>query len=164
MSVFSRKFLSRLVSTAIALSISAVFSPLFVNVAEAGQGQSYRINSGASYSGKRPVVRRYHNRRHNNKHNNKRRYNGPLVINVQQALAQRSGVYGVTKPNSNRHVIEGIGGTRVLYYNDSQCDKGYDCVIRLGNKTSSPKIVIVGERRKVDESAAPHIIYPPNRN
>ena len=160
MSLFSQNFLNRLVSTAIALSISAVFSPLFVNVAEAGQGQSYRINSGESYSGKRPVVRRYNKRRHNNK----RRYNGPLVINVQQALAQRSGVYGVTKPNSNRHVIEGIGGTRVLYYNESQCDEGYDCVIRLGNKASSPKIVVVGEKRKIDESAAPHIIYPPNRN
>ncbi len=152
--------MNRLVSAAIALSISLVLSPLFVNVAEAGQGQSYRINSGASYSGKRPVVRRYKNRRHNSK----RRYNGPLVINIQQALSQRNGVYGVTKPNSNRHVIEGIGGTRVLYYNESQCDKGYDCAIRLGNKASSPKIVVVGERRKIDESAGPHIIYPPNRD
>lgn len=160
MSLFNRKFLNRLVSTAIALSISLVLSPLFVNVAEAGQGQNYRIHSGASYSGKRPVVRRYNNRRHNNK----RRHNGPLVINIQQALSQRNGVYGVTKPNSNRHVIEGIGGTRVLYYNESQCDKGYDCAIRLGNKVSSPKIVVVGERRKIDESAAPHIIYPPNRD
>ena len=160
MSVFRRKLSNQLVSTAIALSISTVFSPLFVNVAEAGQGQNYRINSGSSYSGKRPIVRRNHGRNHYKK----RRYNGPLVINIQQALAQRNGVYGVLKPNSNRHVIEGIGGTRVLYYNESQCDGGYDCVIRLGEKPSSPKIVIVGEKRKVNESTAPHIIYPPTRD
>ena len=148
---------------AILISIGAVV--MLPATSEAGQKSVYIGNSGAVYttsnhrSARRPKVRKYHAQR---KHRAQRRFNGPLVINIRQVLANRKNTGENIVVNSNRHIIDGIGGARVLFYDEKQCDNGYDCTIRLGGKPSSPKIIVIGEKRKIDESAGPHIIYPPS--
>ena len=137
------------------LSAGLLLSPILSAEAQAGQNGFYVSGSRATHFGNRQYYTRSYNGR---RHARRNRYNGPLIININEALAQKGRLRGA--PNPNRHVIEGIGGARVLYYDQSHCDNGYDCTIRLGDEPSSPKIVIIGEKRKIDEESGPHIILP----
>jgi len=93
-------------------------------------------------------------------------YKGPLVINVPRVHARkRLKVISATNRNPVQGLDEKIiddrpGGVRVIYYSENRCNSGYDCIIRLGNTTSAPKIIIVGPNR--DNNNGPLIIYPPS--
>ena len=157
--------MTRIIPSTIAVLISIGAVVILPATSQAGQKSVYIGNSGAVYStgnyrsSRQTKVRKFQSQRN---HRAQRRFNGPLVINIRQVLANRKNKGKSVVDNSNRHIIEGIGGSRVLFYDESQCDNGYDCTIRLGGRASSPKIIVIGKKRKIDEGAGPHIIYPPS--
>ncbi len=56
-------------------------------------------------------------------------------------------------------------GVSVIYFDKDKCDQGYDCVMRLGAKRSSAKIIVVGTKQRDrlgKDQKTPKIIYPPN--
>jgi len=56
-------------------------------------------------------------------------------------------------------------GVSIIYYDGKKCDQGYDCVMRVGLKRSSAKIIVVGIKGHdpiSDDNDSPRIIYPPN--
>lgn len=137
------------------------------------QHSGSRKNVGHAKSSRnhsRPVIK--HQRRHKtvrHHYSNRGHYKsptGPLVIDVHKALKRKKLKITTYRQNApkglNRQVIDnGIGGVRVIYYDDSKCDSGYDCIIRLGNSRSSPKIIVIGEKR-MEQPAGPIVIYPPS--
>ena len=81
-------------------------------------------------------------------HSNSPTVSGPAAEHMR--LLNRDG-YGLVVPD--------IG--------EMNCQAEYDCIIRLGTSPSSPKIIVVGEKRSVPgrDSAAnpgPKIIHPPS--
>lgn len=122
--------------------------------------------TSSRHSARRVIV---HHRQHNRYSTIRGQYKtptGPLVIDVQKAIKLKK--FRVTTRNHgarddiNRQVIDnGIGGVRVIYYDDAKCEAGYDCVIRLGNAPSSPKVIVIGKKR-AEKTPGPIIIYPPS--
>jgi len=76
-------------------------------------------------------------------------------------LSKRTTPPGLKRQTVDNGLAVGPDGPRAVYYRESQCNNGYDCVIRLGNSFSSPKIIVVGKKRSID-NMRPKIIYPPS--
>ena len=92
-------------------------------------------------------------------------YNGPLVIDVPTALFKRRHIIigtGNSQANELQPHVTGADTAqpRVVYFNEEKCEAGYDCTIRLGTSSSSPKIIVVGDRTR-KTSGTPQITYPP---
>ncbi|MCP4070673.1 MAG: hypothetical protein GY742_02880 [Hyphomicrobiales bacterium] len=64
-----------------------------------------------------------------------------------------------------RHILpEDPRGMTAIYYNTKLCEQDYDCVMRVGTRRSSSKIIVVGSKRdkaNYVESNGVKIIYPP---
>ncbi len=163
---------------------------MVITIIPEGQTSGKRISAGHSGKkyfshSKRPNARLHYNQRSNRHQHVGNRYRKternilqrslfpalnfiePKVIKNDDELV-RNGLRITTTsgqdypPQLDRHVFnEGPGGSRVIYYSKSLCEGGYDCIIRLGGSRSSPKIITVGKKRKV-ESSGPKIIYPPS--
>ena len=172
----------------IAIALILIASAGFNNHAEAKGKRVYFNHSSSSsikkYTNHKRTIKRRSALRHHrgvrshrqyvNRRNFRQEHNqghkffprGPLVINVGEALKHRRSkrikIIHHQRPNNlQRHVLSSNGGVeRVVYYDARQCDAGYDCVVRLGKKASSPKIIVVGEKRK-PITGSPIVIYPP---
>ena len=96
-------------------------------------------------------VGRQRSRNRNSRHRNLKIITGPYVIEY---------------PVANRPLIDrGPGRDGVIYYNEEQCTAGYDCNIRLGNSVTSPRIIVIGKKRREnpkETDQAPRIFYPPS--
>ena len=109
---------------------------------------------------------------------------GAKVINVARALEARKSAGRHKKGfkitiRSNSPAISGPAaehsrllsrdgyGLAVPDFGDMNCQVDYDCTIRMGNSPSSPKIIVVGQKRAVPSSDSgvnpgPKIIHPPS--
>ncbi len=105
---------------------------------------------------------------------------GARIINVSKVLSIRhskgekrrgNGIRVVTYTNPGQrsdisHFVVRYGyGLTAPHYEDILCGDGYDCVIQLGNSRSSPKIIVVGEKRTetgMGDNSGPMILYPPS--
>ncbi len=81
------------------------------------------------------------------------KYQGPRVIDVNKVLARRNvtirtnGVNALPD-NVNPHLTEyGPGQPRIIYFDEKTCLSGQTCTIYLGPNRSSPKIIVVGEKK-----------------
>ncbi|MCF6320394.1 MAG: hypothetical protein L3J32_01315 [Rhizobiaceae bacterium] len=134
------------------------------------RGYKQKTISGIKYSGSSSISRQLQTKTLNYP---KIQYNGPLVIKVPPAHSRkglkarnRLKVISIDSRNPMRGLDEkiiddGPGGVRIIYYNENRCNSGFDCVIRLGNSDSAPKIIVVGPKRDRG-SGGPLIIYPPS--
>ncbi len=92
---------------------------------------------------------------------------GPKVINVRKAIRRKRLKVIIHDSSANLspltpHVIDPYSRVpRSVYYDDSQCENGFECTLRLGNKAYSPKVIILG-KKKPRSHAGPKIIYPPS--
>ncbi len=95
--------------------------------------------------------------RHHDKHRRIRYGNIRRIVIPGAMAAQYNDITRYVLPEDPR-------GITAMYYNTKLCEQDYDCVMRLGTRRSSPKIIVVGSKRdKADfvESNGVKIIYPP---
>lgn len=86
-----------------------------------------------------------------------KKYNGPLVIHVPDALEKkRLRVIAGSEPRDKIRLHGELrndgpsapGEPRVVYYDKEKCSAGFDCTLHLGDSPSSPKIIVVGKEQK----------------
>ena len=116
------------------------------------------INVNKVLTNKRARKSRTGYRQHTYRRHHRDRYNNINSVAITgAALIPQTKLY--------RHIErDDATGVSIIYFDKKKCDQGYDCVMRVGGKRSSTKIIVVGTKpERFDEGReTPRIIYPPN--
>ncbi len=185
MSIYTKlKSLASVVTSraAMSLAVATLFAVGGASITQASERRLHFSGQQSGYIAKqhRKAIR-YYNRNYQGKHikrsvrvNRHSRFantynapRGPKVINVSEVLSHRRLKITINRNTTvssplKPHILDnGPGGPRVIYYDDSKCEGGYDCVIRLGGKASSPKLIVLGTKQ-LSKPEGPLIIYPPS--